>query len=335
MGDTKITGQPFTGKVNTFESHLSTADGDVKKVDANPSAVQQPVVQEQIPEYIPVKSNETVDDSTSSTKGSYVKELFKKMWVLFAPSAEKEDSQVAESKRIDQSMQAIGSRPVLQKPQIAPATGVDSLVSALKKVDESKLVKAVANSEETSSRAGFGELSEAELEKLTYEMHHNQIDIRQKASVTLKDNIIQDSRDKKRLFEQYLDLLEEARQKAKNSKIFNWISVGAGIIGGAVFFGGLVALLVGTGGAALPAVLAAAGGVAALASGGSGIGGSVFKFQGNQASGNAFVTREKGNMKKDEIMTKIQNMEENDNSITQLWSSLGQLLRNTPSNMFR
>lgn len=335
MGDTKITNQPFTGKVNTFESHLKTVDDDVKKVDANPAAVQQPIVEEQIPEYIPVKSNETVDDATSSSKGSYVKELFKKMWTLFAPSAEKEDSQVVESKKIDQSMQAIGSRPVLQKPKIGPATGVDSLVSALKKVEETKLVKSVANSEETSSNRGFGELSEAELEKLTYEMHHNQIDIRQKASITLKDNIIQDSRDKKRLFEQYLDLLEEARQKAKNSKIFNWISVGAGIIGGAVFLGGLVALVVGTGGAALPALLAAGGGIAALASGGSGIGGAVFKFLGNQASGDAFVTREKGNMKKDDIMAKLQNMEENDNSITALWSSLGQLLRNTPSNMFR
>ena len=111
--------------------------------------------------------------------------------------------------------------------------------------------------------------------------------------------------------------------------------IGAGVIGGAVFIGGLIALAVGTGGAAVPAILAIAGGVAGIAAGGTGIGGSIFKYQGNQATGGAFVAREKGNLKKDEIMTKIQNMEENDNSITQLWSSLGTLLRNTPSNMFR
>lgn len=333
MADTKITNQPFTGKVNTFESHLKNADDDVKKVDASSVAVQQPLPEEHLQEYIPVKTTETVDEATSQTKGSYLKELWRKMWTLFAPSEEKEDSQVSEAKKIDQSNQVIGSRPVLVKPSVGPAAGVDSLVSALKKVEDSKLVKPATDTEE--SKRGFGDLNEAELEKLTYEMHHNQIDIRKKAGVTLKENIIQDSMDKKRLFAQYLDLLEEAREKAKRSKIFNWVSVGAGIIGGAVFVGGMIALAVGTGGVALPAVLAAAGGIAGLASGGSVISGSVFQYLGNQASGDAFVSREKGNMKKDEIMAKLQNMEENDNSITQLWSSLGQLLRNTPSNMFR
>jgi hypothetical protein len=335
MVDTKVTNQPFTTKVNTFEALLDNVDEDIKKVDASQTASQQPVMEEYIPEYIPVKNNETVEDSTSSTKGSYVRELFKKMWVLFAPSAEKEDSQVTEAKKIDQSLQAIGSRPVLQKPQLGPTSSLNNIVSALKKVEEQQLIKAVDKKEETPERPGFGELSESELEKLTYESHKNQIDIRQKAGVTLKDNIIQDSEDKKRLWKTYLDLLEEARQKSRNSKIFSWIGIGAGVIGGAVFVGGLIALAVGTGGAAIPAILAVAGGVAGLAAGGTGIGGSIFKYQGNQATGGAFVAREKGNLKKDEIMTKIQNMEENDNSITQLWSSLGTLLRNTPSNMFR
>ncbi|MEM1283714.1 MAG: hypothetical protein AAGG81_09205 [Chlamydiota bacterium] len=334
MGETKITNQPFTGKVNTFESHLKNIDDDVKKVDTSPVNAQQPIVEEQIPEYIPASSDDNVDDSTSSSKGSIIKELFKKMWTFFVPNAEKEENQVAESKKIDQSMQAIGSRPVLEKPKIGPATGTESLVAALEKVKDSKLVQPVTNNEETSSRSTFGELNESELDKLTFDMHHNQIDIRKKASVTLKDNIIQDTRDKKRLMNEYLDLLEEARQKGKNSKIFNWISIGAGVIGGALAVGGLVALILGTGGTAV-SIIAAFGGIAAIASGGTEIGSSVFKYLQNQAQGDAFVTREKGNMKKDDIMAKLQNMEENDNSITQLWSSLGQLLRKAPSNMFR
>lgn len=342
MGDAKVENHTFTRNVNAYDTQLSNVKEDSQKVDVNLTGVSQHTQTiEQIPDYVPVENTEAIEEPSSTTRGSYFKNLLRKIWSLFVPTTEKEDPQIVEAKKIDQSVQAIGSRPVLQKPKISHSEGLESLVAALKSVEEKKINKAVENvdekvqSEDFPVQRGFGSLSEAEVEKLTYEMHQNQINIREKAGVTLKENIIQDTAAKKRLWKMYLDLLEEAAQKAKNSKIFNWISIGAGVIGGAVLIGSLVAVAVASGGVALPAVLAIAGGIAAIAGGGSGIGGAIFKYQGGQAAGNATVMREKQNMKKDEIMAKLQNMEENDNSITQLWSNLGQLLRNTPSNMFR
>lgn len=325
--DTKIVDRSSTAGLSAFEASRKTAEHDRKKVSVNPAA-SLPLVNDRIPDYLPASS----DDIVENVKLSYVQRVLQGMSALFLPGIDKDElSQISEAQKIDQSLQSIGSRPVLDKPNIA--FNAANLEMTLKKIENKKLVNPVANSDQTTSRSGFGELSEAELEKLTYDMHHGQIKNRHMASITFKDTIIQDSNDKKRLFATYLDLAEEARLKGKNSRLFNWISTGGGIIGGAVCIGGLVALAIGTGG--VGAIFAIAGGAASLASGGASIASALFKYQGNQVAGDAFVVREKSNMKNDEIKAKLLDMEENDNSITQLWASLGQLLRNKPTNMFK
>ncbi len=152
---------------------------------------------------------------------------------------------------------------------------------------------------------------------------------------TIQESIFQDHEEKQRLWKQYLDLKQEAARKAKYSKIFAWMGVGTGVIGASVLLGGGIAAAVGTGGLAIPAILAAAGGLAAVAGGGTEIASSALKFLGNKSAGESFEMKAKSDLKKDEIVSKIQDMEQNDNSISQLWGNIAQLLRNTPKNMFR
>lgn len=339
MTDSKIIDQPFAGRVNSFETHLNNIQSDARKVD--PSAVIQPqsIADGLMPDYLSDLANSALDGTESLVKSSYIKKLLQTMRTHLLPTPAKVEKSPVEptiaKAPIDRSLQTIGSRPVLERPTIPPAAGTNSLVAALTSSEGRKQINPAANNNEIPTGKKFGQIGEAELEKLTFDTHHSQIKIRQQASINLKDTILQESEEKKRLFATYLDLIEEARQKGANSRIFNWISTGVGIIGGAVCIGGLIALAIGTGGLAVPAILAIAGGIAGIAGGGALISGSIFKYQGNQATGDAFVAREKGNMKKDEIMAKLQDMETNDNSITQVWSSMAQLLRNTPSNMFR
>lgn len=280
---------------------------------------------------------ENLVESTQPTKSSYVMELLKKTWALIS-EPKKEESQFSEEQR-DKSVQVSNMRPLLAKPERKDEVDMKDFLALFKMDEESvKQFDKIENELESntdSPQKNFSDIDEAAIEVAIYDVHKNQVKIRQKASINLKDSILQDAEEKKRLWTQYLDLKKEAERRAKYSKIFTWMTIGTGIIGGSLLVGGIIAAAVGTGGMAIPAVLAIATGLAGVVGGCSGISGSVFSFLGNKSQGEAFVVKEKGNLKKDEIMAKLQNIEQTENSVTEVWSNLGRLLRNTPNNIFR
>ena len=279
---------------------------------------------------------ENLIESTQPAKSSYVMELLKKTWALIS-EPKKEESQFSEEQR-DKSLQISNSRPLLAKPDKKNEVDMNDVLALFNNEESVKQTNNIENQLDNnmeSSQKNFSDIGEAEIEVAIYDVHKNQAKIRQKASINLKDSILQDAEEKKRLWAQYLDLKKEAERRAKYSKIFTWMTIGTGIIGGSLLVGGIIAAAVGTGGMAIPAVLAIATGLAGVVGGCSGISGSVFSFLGNKSQGEAFVVKEKGNLKKDEIMAKLQSIEQTENSVTEVWSNLGRLLRNTPNNIFR
>ncbi len=279
---------------------------------------------------------QAVEEKKESSRISYVKELFKKAWSLFASDSTKE----GEAKVFDPSLEPLDSRPVLDKPILQAAASHRALMNVFQKTEDEKKVKAIRDETDEidlnpTKNHIFQSIDESELDMKIFEMQKTQVTLREKEGVTLKDGLLQDAEEKKRLWNQYINLKETAANRAKYSKVFSWISVGTGVVGASVFIGGAIIAIVGSAGTAIPAVLVVGGGLAAIAGGGSGVSGSVLGFLGSKAAGESFTAKELGNLKKDEIIAKLQNMEQNDNSIAQMWGNISQMLRNIPSNMFR
>lgn len=306
--------------------NIGTVSPQDSLVNSNSNSLNLDVIQE-----------ENLIESTQPTKPSYVMELLKKTWALIS-EPKKEESQFSEEQR-DRSLQISNSRPLLAKPDKKNEVDMKDFLALFNNygdsVQQTNNIENQLDSNMKSPQKNFADIGEAEVEVAIYDAHKNQVKIRQKASINLKDSILQDAEEKKRLWAQYLDLKKEAERRAKYSKIFTWMTIGTGVIGGSLLVGGIIAAAVGTGGMAIPAVLAIATGLAGIVGGCSGISGSVFSFLGNKSQGEAFVVKEKGNLKRDEIMAKLQSIEQTERSVTEVWSNLGRLLRNTPNNIFR
>lgn len=326
-------------RVNSYKpnEYFQPQNQDALKSNINPLAqVPESIPMGQIPDSFPTNDVKSVEAAKPS-RFSAIKATFNKILSLFAPDLTKDESQVEEAKIIDQSIQVIGSRPVLQKPESGPRGSVDGLFSALKKAEAEHLITRVNNKDvgenveidAPKERISLSDINDSALERATFDVHKEQVKIREKASVNDSQAIIEHGNEKKRLWTQYLDLKAEAQRKGEQSKILGWLSFGSGLIGGALFLGGLVATIL-TGGAALPGAIAVAGGIAALSGGGNQIGSSILGYQSNVRTGESLSVKEEVNFKKDAIMAKLQNMEDNDNSITQLWSNIGQMLKNMP-----
>lgn len=230
----------------------------------------------------------------------------------------------ADAKKAAFPEMAFSTIPTLQKPR--EVTGQVPLINLLKRAEKKQY---------QVQRKAFDELGDAEIELMSYEMHLHQIDLYKKEGMTLRDGLIQGGIEKRRLWSKYLELVDEARDKQKSSKIFNWISFGGGVIGGAVFVGGLLTLVVGSGGTALPGLITAAGGLASITSAGTRVSGAIYNYQGNVIVGESMETREKQKTIHDKILENLQDIESNDRSIVQISSRLASLLENHPQDILR
>lgn len=321
-----------------------------------------PVIDPVNPNPIPVAGEEEAipvsDETPAGPARTMLRELWKKVIQLLGTDAAEQEDQLAEAKKAEQQMQMIGIRPVLEKPLTHSLKSAQHLLGALKKADQELLVKKVDSINDpmeveqptkrnyTDELEGQAEmappvknervqfLDETKLEKDTIEANKLIVENRAKENANLSDTIVHEGEEKKRLWKQYLDLKAEAELKAKHSKILGWTTLGIGIISGALLIAGIIGAIF-TGGASLGAAIAIAGGIAGMSGGGTQIASSVTGYQSNLISGEAFVMKEKQGLKKEIIMNSLQSIETNDNSITQLWSNLAQLLRNMPTDMMR
>lgn len=315
------------------------AEDDIKTV-FNPLAASQDAVLPPLILEPPLPQQTDAVEESKGAKFSSVKELLKKAWSLFIPDATKDESSLVEANKIDLSMQTIGSRPVLSMPRQDFTNGTQGLMALLKQSDSEQLIKKVNHDaeaievEKPKAERSYSNSDEAAVEKATYDIYKDQSKIRDKASVTISQSIIQKGEEKKRLWKQYLDLKEEAQRKARQSKILGWLGIGTGIIGGALFLGSIIAAVV-TGGAALPVAFAVVGGIAAISQGSTQIGGAILGHQSAVQTGESFVVKEEMTLVKDEIEKMVQKHGDNDDSITQLWSNLSQMLKNAPTDIFR
>lgn len=318
MGETKIDTSlpPIGSNTNSYWENEENS----KHVAINPAALlpQDSLVNGNILDSSNLDLDiESVTENVSSSKPSYVLELLKKAWSLVASEPKKEESQFSEEQR-DKSIQASYSRPLLAKPETKNDAEMNDFFALFNNDETIQPVNNSNNSENNdlnSNQKNFSDIGEGEIEKVIYDVHKKQAKIRQTASINLKDSILQDAEERKRLWTQYLDLKKEAERREKYSKVFNWLTIGTGVIAGSLLVGGIVAAVVGTGGmAAVPAALLLATSLAGIVGGCTGISGSVFSFLGNKSQGNAFVVKEKSNLKKDEIMAKLQSIEQSERS---------------------
>jgi len=320
-----------------------------------PRALNDPTISNPIP--IPGEEvNEPISDERPAVPTrTYLRELWKKIVVLLGTDEAEQEDQLAEAKKTEQQIQMIGIRPILEKPRSNSLTGAHELLAAMKRADQELLIKRVDSTNDSMEVEQPGKrkdtdaleelappvkkprtqaFDETQLEKETIEINKMMVENRTKETANLSDTIIHEGEEKKRLWKQYLDLKAEAELKAKQSKILSWVTIGIAVISGALLIAGIVGAIF-TAGASLGAAIAIAGGIAGMSGGGTQIASSVMGYKGNLVSGEAFVMKEKQGLKKEIIMNSLQNMESNDNSITQLWSNLAQLLKNMPTDMLR
>jgi len=329
-----------------FRNPHDNREEDIRKHPHNPAAHNLPVTNGNIPDTSNLDPNGQVEEVASSRSSSVRRSLKAKFLSFFRPefSAENEDA-IVEAKKVDHSVQTVGSRPSLTRPKEMSIEN-DKLKEALRKIVDDKKVKEVVGEDESvstessnSNPFSFHVDGESELEQSMYNSLKEGVLIRNKANVNLKDGIIQKNDDQNRLFQDYLNLKAEAEKKAKVSKIFSWVGIGTAVVGTAVLIGGIVAAALATGGiaiaAAIPVALAVAGGLSGVAGGSSAITASVLKYMGNKDAGKSFAAKENGKLIKDDISGKIKDLEDNNSKLMQLWSNLAMLMRRDPKDIFR
>lgn len=322
-----------------------------------PPVLIDPVIANPVPLPIEGEENRPVEDETTSRSSrGYLRELWKKVVMLLGVDEAEQEDRLAEAKKMEQQVQMIGIRPVLEKPKSNAVGGANHLLSALKKASEVSAIQRIDSvndsveveaptkrkySEDGDALIEFApemkkqRLDETAIEKETIEVNKLMVENRQKASANLSESILHEGEEKKRLWKQYLDLKAEAEKKAKQSKILSWTSIGTLVISGALVIAGIIAAIFTGGLGSIFAAFAIAGGVAGISTGGTQIASSVVGYQGNLINGEAFVMKEKQGLKKEQIVSALQSLESNDNSITQLWANLAQILRNMPTDMLR
>lgn len=242
----------------------------------------------------------------------------------------------------EKSVQANAFPRGLSKPDVLPTIRQKPSIERPSPVAEysmSQLVKASAESpidNEVIASAGLikrgeggGAPTEALLMKAIFAAMGRQSKLREENTKT-NQILIQDKGDKqKKLIEEYMAFKDLAESKQETADILGWTSFGAGLLGGVLALGGIIAT-VATGGAALPVVFGVGAGIAGAASGGSQIASSVLNYQSEKDQAQAFEVKQEKDLIANSMSVMLQDMESNDNSIAAVWAKIAQVLRNKP-----
>lgn len=170
----------------------------------------------------------------------------------------------------------------------------------------------------------------AETDELVHQLYKNQSKIIQESRRLEGALMTQTMKEKEELHREYIKLKEEAEQRKKASKIFSWMGIASGILGGTFLVATLAAASLGTAGIGLGAFFAAAGGLATICGGNQKIIGSVFSYLGDKSMGDSVQFKEESNLKKGIITQRLDNIQQHDNSFTQLWGNASQFIKNEP-----
>lgn len=222
----------------------------------------------------------------------------------------------------------IRQKPSIERPT---ASAEHSMTKLVKASSESPVDNEEIASAGLIARGGGGGAppTEALLMKAIFAAMGRQSKLREENTKT-NQILIQDKGEKqKKLIEEYMAFKEMADNKQETASILSWTGFGAGLLGGVLALGGIIAT-VATGGAAIPLVLGVGAGIAGVASGGSQIASTVLNYQSEKDQARAFEVKQEKDLIANSMSVMLQDMESNDNSIAAVWAKIAQVLRNKP-----
>lgn len=316
-------------QTSTGQESKARTEDDAKRVTVNPQAASTSMGLGQTLDTVQAQGALIADTVKNEAKTvlSTVVETSKTLYRELFPERSQAQGVSRGTGRAD-TQPTIRQKPALERP------------SAVAEFSMSKLVKSSSESpighEEIVSRGfvqkggdGAPPPTEAMLMKAIFAAMGRQSKIREENTKT-NQILIENKGDKqKRLIEEYMAFKDSADSKQETASVLSWTSFGAGLLGGVLALGGIIATFA-TGGAALPIVLGMGSGVAAVASGGTQIASSVYKNQSEKDSAAAFEVRQEKDLIANSMSTVLQDMESNDNSIAAVWAKIAQVLRNKP-----
>jgi len=172
-------------------------------------------------------------------------------------------------------------------------------------------------------------LSEGQILAACLQAFANQEELRSEAINVSQSLVEQHGKRADSLRDRYNELSKEIEEKAVKSNLLGWVSFGAGTFS-AVFAIGSAAVVVTTGGGALPSIMGLASALSGTVHGVADIYDSFLKMDMVKHQAASLETKTLRDLNMEKIEQIVQNVQEDEQSIVTLWSERGDLLRNMP-----